>query len=141
MLSTYQQHLHALGQLKCDICPKKAILDDLAKEITAWQEAGDTIIIAADFNKDICSNTLQTFFSRFGLSEVCSTLHSPTLPATHNCGNLLINGIFAPDALIPMCQAGYLDFGEGVPSYHCAIWIDIPAVVLHMSQEISPAKA
>jgi len=137
----YQQHLRTLSRLKRDICPKNAILDDLAKEITAWQEAGDTVIIAADFNEDICSDTLRTFFSRFGLSKVCSTLHGPSLPATHNCRNLPIDGIFAPDALIPMCCAGYLDFGEGVPSNHCAIWIDIPAAALHMCQQNSPAKA
>jgi len=41
-LSTYQQHLRTLGKLKRDKCPKQAILDDLAKEITAWQEAEDT---------------------------------------------------------------------------------------------------
>jgi len=116
-------------------------LDDLAKEITAWQEAKDTVIIAADFNKDISSDTLRMFFSQFGLSKVCSTLHGPTLPATYNCRNLPIDSIFAPDALIPMCHVGYLDSGEGVPSNHHAIWIDIPAAVLHMCQENSLAKA
>ncbi len=49
----YQQHLCTLGRLKRDTCPKIAILEDLAKEIITRQEAGDTVIIAADFNKDI----------------------------------------------------------------------------------------
>jgi len=61
-LSTYQQHLCTLGQLKHNTCPKTAILEDLAKEITSWQEAGDMVIIATDFNKDIHSDTLQIFF-------------------------------------------------------------------------------
>jgi len=49
----YQQHLRTLGCLKHDTCPKIAILEDLAKEIITWQEVGDMVIIAADFNKDI----------------------------------------------------------------------------------------
>jgi len=60
-LSTYQQHLWTLGKLKWDSCPKQAILDDLAKEITVWQEAGDMVIIAADFNEDICADNLRLF--------------------------------------------------------------------------------
>jgi len=137
----YQQHLQTLGQLKCDTCPKTAILDDLAKEITSWQEASNTVIIATDSNKDICSDTLQTFFSQFGLSDVCSTLHGSFLPATQNHGTLPMDGIFAPAALIPMCHAGYLAFGEGVLSNHQALWINIPAGLLHMCHETSPVKA
>jgi len=117
-LSTYQHHLHTLGRLKHNLCPKQAILDDLAKEITLWQEAGKTVIIAADFNDDICSNFLRRFYLQFSLSDVCSTLHGSALPATHNCGTLPIDSIFAPAALIPMCHAGYLAFSEGVLSDH-----------------------
>jgi len=140
-LSTYQQHLQTLGKLKRDICPKQAILDDLANEITVWQEAGDTVIVAADFNKDICSDDLQSYFSKFGMSEVCSTLHGPLLPTTHNRGMLPIDSIFAPDALIPMCHAGYLAFREGVPSDHQAVWMDIPSALLHMCKDTYPVKA
>jgi len=49
----YQQHLCTLGHLKCDICLKLAILDNLAKEITAWQEVGNMVLIATDFNEEI----------------------------------------------------------------------------------------
>jgi len=60
-LSTYQQHLWTLGKLKQDLCPKQAILDDLAKEITAWQEAGNMVIIVTDFNEDIRADNLWLF--------------------------------------------------------------------------------
>jgi len=53
-LSTYQQHCQGLMQNnQCD-CPCKAILADLQTKILAWQEAGDSIILLTDFNKDVC---------------------------------------------------------------------------------------
>jgi len=140
-LSMYQQLLWTLGKLKWDICPKQAILDDLASEITVWQEAGDTMIVMADFNKDIHLDDLWSYFSKFGMSKVCSTLHSPLLPASHNQGMLPIDGIFAPDALIPMCRAGYLTFGNGVLSDHQVVWMDIPSALLEMCKDTYPVKA
>jgi len=140
-LSTYQQHLCTLGHLKRDTYPQVAILDDLAKELHTWQDAGDVIVVAADFNEDIWSDTLCTFFGQFGLKEVLSTLHRPGLPASHNCGSLPINGFFVPAGLIHFCHVGYLDFSEGVPSDHWASWLDIPADLLNLSPEDSPAKA
>jgi len=116
-------------------------LDDLAKEITARQEAGDTVIIMADFNEDIRADPLRSFFSKFGMSVVHPTLHGAQLPTTHNRGTLPIDGIFIPDALIPMRRAGYLAFGEGAPSDHRAVWMDIPLALLHMSQDNSLVKA
>jgi len=79
-LSTYQQHLHTLGWLKHDTCPKQAILDNLAKEITLWQEAGNTVIITADFNDNICSDNLQMFFPNLVYPmcvQLCMAPHSP----------------------------------------------------------------
>jgi len=49
------------------------------------------------------------------------------LPATHNQGSALINGIFVPITLLKHCQTGFLAFGNVVPSDHHAVWIDIPA--------------
>jgi len=141
ILTSYQQHLRTLGKLKCDICPKKAILDDLATEITTWQEAGDIVIVAADFNEDTRSDTIRSYFSQFGMSEVLSSVNTEALPASHNRGSLPIDGIFAPDAIIPFCRAGFLGFGEGVPSDHRAAWIDIPLPVLHLSSDTNTAKA
>jgi len=137
----YQQHLRTLGQLKHNICPKIAILEDLAKEIIAWQEAGNMVIIATNFNEDIHSDTIQNYFAKFRLYKVCSMLHGPSLPATHNHGTLPIDGIFAPAALIPLCHASYLSFGKGVLSNHRAIWMDFPAGLLHLSHKEPLIKA
>jgi len=40
-----------------------------------------------------------------------------------------------------MCHASYLAFGEGVPSDHRAVWMDIPSALLHMSQDNYLVKA
>jgi len=98
------------------------------------------VIITSDFNEDIQADNLRFFFSKLGMSAVHSTLHGAQLPVTHNRGTLPIDGIFIPDALIPMCRAGYLAFGEGVPSDHCAVWMDIPLALLHMCQDNSLVK-
>jgi len=141
ILTSYQQQLRTLGKLNRDICPKQAILDDLAKQISEWQAAGDTVIVAADFNDDIRSDTIRGFFSKFGMSEVISHGNPAQLPATHNRGSLPIDGIFVPDELIPFCWAGFLGFGEGVPSDHRLAWIDIPLPLLHLCLDSNPVKA
>jgi len=78
---------------------------------------------------------------KFGLYDVCSTLHGFSLPVTHNCSTLPIDRIFAPAALIPLCCTGYLNFGEGVLSNHRAIWMDIPSGLLHLCHEEPLVKA
>ncbi len=52
-LSTYQQHLCVFSHMQWDECPKKAILHDLAKEISKWQADGEMVIVLANFNKDV----------------------------------------------------------------------------------------
>jgi len=141
ILTSYQQQLRTLGKLNRDSCPKQAILDDLAKQISEWQAAGDTVIVAADFNEDIRSDTIRGFFSKFGMSEVISSSNTEHLPAMHNRGSLPIDGIFVPDELIPFCRAGFLGFGEGVPSDHRTAWIDIPLPLLHLCSDSTPVKA
>jgi len=68
-------------------------------------------------------------------------LHGNSLQATHNHGSLPIDGIFAPAAIIPFCQVGYLAFGNGVPSNYQVIWLDILAGLLHLIPEATLAKA
>jgi len=57
---------------------------------------------------------------------VSTNLHLTQPPAAHNRGSAPIDGIFIPLTLLKHCQAGYLAFGDGVPSDHQALWLDIP---------------
>jgi len=88
------------------------------------------VIVMANFNKDIWSAVLQTQFLELGLDVVFTSLHGKQAPATQNCQSLPIDGIFLPCDIIPYCQGGYLDFGNGVPSDHRVIWLDIPSMYI-----------
>jgi len=135
-LSMYQQHLHTLGCLKCNICPKSAILDDLAKELISWQDAGDTVIIATDFNKDICSDVLQNFFAKFGLYDVCCFYSSQSLPPSHaQPWHPPYQWYFCPSCTYPSMPCRIFAFGEGILSNHHVLWMDIPAGLLHLSHD------
>jgi len=124
-LSTYQQHLRALGHMKRNECPKNAILHDLGKEISKWQADGKTIILVADFNEDVQSAELTQFFWQFDLIEVLTKLNQGRPPATHNRGSRPIDGVFIPIPLLRHACGGYLKFGEGILRDHRAIWLDL----------------
>jgi len=60
-----------------------------------------------------------------GLQDAVTTQHGPSTPNTHNRGSTPIDGIFVPSNFIPAIYSGYLVFGEGIPSNHRAVWVDI----------------
>ncbi len=62
---------------------------------------------------------------QMGVADAVTTQHGPHAPNTHNQGSMLINGIFLAPELIQNITLGYLAFGEGIPSNHWAVWIDI----------------
>jgi len=98
--------------------PKKLFLQDILKSITEWQAEGDSIILVVDMNDDIRDPEIKNMLQSAGLIEVTRNLH-PTQPlATHNQGSMPIDGIFIPITLLEHCHAGYLAFGEGIPSNH-----------------------
>jgi len=65
-----------------------------------------------------------------GLAEAITQQHGPNGPNTHNWGQNPIDAIFLPTDIIQSVNSGYLAFGEGIPSDHCAMWIDIPLAAL-----------
>jgi len=113
-----------------NFCPQDQILVDLTEQIALWQTEGNTVIILADINKDIREEPIHLMFQQMGLIETIITQHGTHGPNTHNCGTNPINGIFIPSTLIQDVTSGYLAFGEGIPSNHRAVWIDLPLVAL-----------
>jgi len=65
-----------------------------------------------------------------GLVDAVTGQHGQLGPNTHNRGTNPIDGIFIPIALLPNVSSGYFAFGEGIPSDHRALWIDIPLAAL-----------
>jgi len=83
------------------------------------------VIILADMNNDVHTNPIQAVAIQMGVADAVTTQHGPHAPNTHNQGSMLINGIFLAPELIQNITLGYLAFGEGIPSNHQAVWIDI----------------
>ncbi len=98
--------------------PKKLFLQDILKAITEWQAEGDSIILVVDMSDDIRDPEICNLLQSVGSIEVSTNLHVTHPPATHNQGSVPIDRIFIPLTLLKHCQAGYLAFGDGVPSDH-----------------------
>jgi len=91
---------------------------------------GDTVIVLADINEDIRTEPITSAFWQVGLREITTTQHGNQGPNTYNRGTNPIDGIFIPTQLIQEVTSGYLAFGEGIPSNHQALWLDIPIAAL-----------
>jgi len=66
------------------------------------------------------------FFSDLGLMEVLFHIHGNQAPATHNHSRLPIDGIYLLQHLCNTAKGCYFTFGEGVPSNHSELWLDLP---------------
>jgi len=124
-LTMYQQQVRWLLKQGKNACPRQQILDDLKVQVETWQSKGDTVIILANINEDIKEELISTMFQQLGLSKVIIAQHRTHGPNIHNCSQKPIDGIFLPNHCIQTVQSGYFAFGEGIPSDHCAVWIDL----------------
>jgi len=106
------------------------MLVDLSSQVDQWTSEGDIVIILADINEDIRTEPIRSTFQQMGLVEAVTGQHGQIGPNTYNRGTNPIDGIFIPNALLPHVSSGYLTFGEGIPSDHRALWIDIPLEAL-----------
>jgi len=125
--TTYQQQVRALVKQGRDIWPQQEVLDDLVAAIHQWQDDGNEIIVLIDFNNDIQDLETVHYFSTMGLQAVHLEAHSIRAPPTHRCGQHPIDGIYGPSHLIEGVPCSYLAFGNGVPSDHWGIWVDLPS--------------
>jgi hypothetical protein len=121
----YEQHRRFFGEEDRD--PREALLDDLKDAIKEWQAAGDIIVLGMDANEDTRSRELRTYFDELGMKNAILERHkhlSP--PATHNRNQCRepIDGIWISKCL-DVIAAGFLAVGDGCPSDHVALWIDL----------------
>jgi len=129
-LTMYQQQVRWFLQQGKNVCPHNQILEDLIEQVALWQSEGDMVIILVDINEDIQEEPILSTFWQMGLAETIIAQHGIQGPNTHNCGTNPINCIFISTTLIQAVTSGYLAFGEGIPSNHRAVWIDIPLAAL-----------
>jgi len=116
------------------------VITDLIAEIKIWQAEGDSIILMKDLNGDVCNQQLRQPFKDIGLDEVLTMINGWDAPHTHQQGSKLIDRIFMSHYLISSCKGGYMAFGEGVPSNHQALWLDLLATWFYPLEIQSPVK-
>jgi len=122
---TYQQHVRHLHKLNRIECPRMAILADLAKAIQQWQDEGNHILLLTDYNDDITSGPVNQWAGKLGLVEAVTWLNTANVPPTYQRGSRPIDGIFVAPQLLERATGGYFGFGEGIPSDHRAIWVEL----------------
>ena len=123
--TVYSQHERYFHQ-KQNEDPREDILQSLHSTISDWTQQGDHIILCMDANEDVQSTRLKSFINNLGLHNTILSQH-PNPPATcdKNSQRQSIDAIWTTPGLCPL-QSGYLPFGEGCPSDHGVLWIDLP---------------
>ena len=125
--SVYRQHQRILSAGGDHRLPLDAFREDLTAEIINWKIDGDHLVIGMDANEDVRAGDISHSFGKLGLRDAILGLHpdiSP--PATHNRNQnrIPIDGIWITPG-IEIIFGGYGAFGDGCPSDHRALWIDI----------------
>jgi len=87
-------------------------------------------MILADINEDVQVHPILTIFNQMGLAKVTTATHGTSRPNTHNRGQNPIDGIFISSNLLQGIKTGCFAFGEGIPSDHGAMWIDLSIMSL-----------
>ena len=122
---TYQQHSRYLLSKHITTCPRLHILQDLTSFISHCQSLQEQVILMGDFNGDITSPPLSSFFQSLGLHNLLTSLFPDltTAPPTYSRGHATIDGIFATQGVTAM-QGGYLDTTLFTTD-HTPIWVDL----------------
>jgi endonuclease/exonuclease/phosphatase family metal-dependent hydrolase len=131
----YRQQQTYLLEQNNDNCPRKQLLDDLEIEITNWQAENEHIIIMGDFNENIASNSLATFFNKFQMREVIQGKHGKHSINTHANGTLTIDGIFMSNTLF-IKNGGYSPVYWGMSTDHRLLWVDLDTTNLLIKNNI-----
>jgi hypothetical protein len=103
---------------------------DLSRLIRKWNEAGERVVLLADWNADFRGEKTRKYMAQLGMREVIMEFHGDAGPHTYNRGSKPIDGIFMIQDLCNIVQGGYMHFGMGIGSDHICLCIDIRTRVL-----------
>jgi len=98
---------------------------DITKEIKAWKDGGDQLIVLTDFNDNVTNPSVSSWASNLGLVEAITWLLPESAPPTYQRGSKPIDGIFIAPQILTLALGGYLSFGDAIPSDHQVIWLDL----------------
>jgi len=126
--SVYVQQQQFFNKTQREGCPRNLFLLDLAQAIQSWHTAGDSIVLFADMNDDICHPQIIEFIEHCNLHKLLlSRKPGVPTPATFQHGSrhskCPIDGAWATPNMI-ISQSLYCTVANS-PGNHQAIIIDI----------------
>jgi len=86
-------------------------------------------------NEEVTAPDLRSFCQELNLVEAISMMHGRSPLLTHQRGSKAIDGIYLSRQLLIGARGGFLAFGEVMSSDHRAVWIDIQAANVGMTQQ------
>jgi hypothetical protein len=122
--------------------PRTAFYKDLYEQMIPWLDDGDHIILGIDANEDVRTGDTKEFCRSLGLKDMILDRHkslSPPATCDKNTNREPIDAIFATAGLTAKF-GGYLAYGDGTPSDHRILWVDIDYSVLGYDNPISSPK-
>jgi hypothetical protein len=122
--SVGSQHRRYVNSVGRDANPVDAFWTDLSQLVRKWTEAGESVVLLADWNADVRGEKTRKYIADLDMREVITEFHGDEGPRTYNRGSKPIDGIFMTQDLY-IVKRGYMPFGMGVGSDHRCLWLDI----------------
>jgi hypothetical protein len=122
--SVGSQHRRYFNSVGRDASPVDTFWTDLSRLIQKWTEAGESVVLLANWNADVRGEKIWKYMADLGMREVITEFHGDAGPRTYNRGSKPIDGIFMIQDLY-IVQGGYKPFGMGIGSDHRCMWLDI----------------
>jgi hypothetical protein len=92
--SVGSQHGRYYNSIGCDANPVDAFWTDLSRLVRKWTEAGESVVLLADWNTDVRGEKTWKYMANLGMREVITEFHGDEGPHTYNRGSNPIDGIF-----------------------------------------------
>jgi hypothetical protein len=83
------------------------------------------VIITGDFNEDVRSKPMETFFAELQMKEIILEQHGKEAPNTYMEVSVPIDGIFGTIGIEEMHSGYGAFFSEGMYSDHRLLWVDL----------------
>ena len=93
-LGNPNQHLRYIQRNNLTSTPQDLLSDDLAKQISLWQAAGECLLIFADMNEHILMGPLAQRIMGLGLDEATHKAWGDTPPHTYIDGSKPIDAVY-----------------------------------------------
>jgi len=129
--TVYAQQNAFFNSIGREICPRRAFLLDLVKDLQKFIELGDNVILLIDGNSNMKQSDLKAALVQIDMEEVIIGKHGLDGPATHkrNATSGPIDGIWGTPGIV-INKGGYFAYDEVfLGTDHRCLWIDVPFTV------------